>query len=95
MNDADTWVNYSAALQAMYHNDREAADAQLKLRQLRYQGSIRTYLMAFRALNNYARAMGEGLQEKIDLVMPDSILDIKFNQNPEDIADDEHFLQAT
>lgn len=39
--------------------------------------------------------MGEGLQEKIDLVMPDSILDIKFNQNPEDIADDEHFLQAT
>jgi len=23
MNDADTWVNYSAALQTIYHNDRD------------------------------------------------------------------------
>jgi len=26
--------------------------------------------------------------------MPDSLLDMRFNQNPEDLADDEHFLQA-
>ena len=27
MNDADTWVNYSAAIRVYYRNDREAADA--------------------------------------------------------------------
>jgi len=27
--------------------------------------------------------------------MPDSILDIRFNQNPEDLMEDEQFLQAT
>jgi hypothetical protein len=29
------------------------------------------------------------------MAMPDSILDIRFNQNEEDFMDDEHFLQAT
>jgi len=57
----DTWVNYAAAIQAEYRNEREAADAQLKLGQLKYQGSIRTYLTEFRALNNFAKATGEGL----------------------------------
>jgi hypothetical protein len=28
------------------------------------------------------------------MAMPDNILDMCFNQNPEDFADDEHFLQA-
>jgi len=79
LNDTDTWVNYSAALRAMYHNDREAANVQLKLGQLKYQGSIRTYLTEFQALNNYARATGEGLREKVDLAMPNSILDMRFN----------------
>jgi len=27
--------------------------------------------------------------------MPDSILDMRFNQNPEDLVEDEHFLQPT
>ena len=60
----DTWVNYAAVIQAEYHNKREMADAQLKQGQLRYQGSIHTYLTEFLALNNFARATGEGLQEK-------------------------------
>ena len=42
LNDADTWVNYLAALRAAYHSDREAADAQLKLGQLKYHSCIRT-----------------------------------------------------
>jgi hypothetical protein len=29
------------------------------------------------------------------MAMPDSILDIRFNQNEEDFMDDKHFLQAT
>jgi hypothetical protein len=95
LGDTDTWANYSAAIRTEYHDSREAADAQLKLGQLKYQGSIRAYLTEFRTLNVYARATGEGLQEKINMAMPDSILDMRFNQNEEDFVDDEHFLQAT
>jgi hypothetical protein len=95
LGDTDTWANYSAAIRTEYHDAREAADAQLKLGQLKYQGSIRAYLTEFRTLNVYARATGEGLQEKINMAMPDSILDMRFNQNEEDFIDDEHFLQAT
>ena len=91
----DTWVNYAAAIQAEYRNEREAADAQLKLGQLKYQGSIRAYLTEFRALNNFARATGEGLREKINLVMLDGILDMLFNQNPDEPTDDEGFISAT
>ena len=71
------------------------ADAQLKLGQLKYQGSIRAYLTEFRALNNFARATGEALREKVDLVMPDAVLDMRFAHYLEDFADDEGFLQAT
>jgi len=95
LGDNDTWTHYTAAIRAEYRNEREAADAQLKLGQLKYQGSIRTYMTEFQALNNFARATGEGLREKVDMAMPDSILDMRFNQNEEDPIDDEDFLQAT
>ena len=95
LGEADTWVNYAAAIRAEYRNEREAADAQLKLGQLRYQGSIRSYMTEFQALNNFARATGEGLREKVDMAMPDSILDMRFNQNEVEPIDDEGFLQAT
>jgi len=91
----DTWANYSAAIRAEYRNERKAADAQLKLGQLKYQGSIRAYLTEFRVLNNFTRATGEALREKVDLAMPDAVLDIRFAQDLEDFADDEGFLQAT
>ena len=93
--DNDTWVNYTAAIRAEYRNEREAADAQLKLRQLKYQGSIHAYLTEFRALNNFARATGEVLWEKVDLAMPEALLDMRFAHYLEDFADDEGFLQAT
>ena len=95
LGDTDTWVNYVSAIRTEYHNEREGADAQLKLGQLKYQGSIRTYMTEFQALNNFAQATGEGLREKVDMAMPDSILDMRFNQNEEDPIDDEDFLQAT
>jgi len=44
LRDNDTWANYSAAIRTEYRKEREAADVQLKLGQLRYQGSIRAYL---------------------------------------------------
>jgi len=91
----DTWANYSAAIWTEYHNEREAANAQLKLGQHRYQGSIRVYLTEFRALNHFVRATGEALREKIGLAMPDAVLDMRFAHYLEDFADDEGFLQAT
>jgi len=95
LGERDTWANYAAAIWTEYRNEREAADAQLKLGQLKYQGSIRAYLTEFRALNNFARATGEALREKVDLAMPDSILDMRFAHYLGDFADDEGFLQAT
>jgi len=95
LQDNDTWANYTAAIRAEYRNEREAADAQLKLGQLRYQGSIRTYPTEFRALNNFARATGKALREKIDLAMPDAVLDMRFAHYLLDFVDDEGFLQAT
>jgi len=51
--------------------------------------------MEFRAFNNFAQTMGEGLREKVNMAMPDSILNMGFNQNLDDRVDDEPFLQAT
>jgi len=90
--ETDTWVNYTAAIRTEYRNERKEADAQLKLGQLKYQGSIRAYLTELRALNNFARASVEALREKVDLAMPDAILDIRFAHYLEDFADDEGFL---
>jgi len=95
LGENDTWVNYNAAIWAEYRNECEAVDAQLKLGQLKYQGSIRAYLTEFRALNNFARATGEALREKVDLAMPDAVLDMRFAHYLEDFVDDEGFLQAT
>jgi len=79
LGENDTWVNYSAAIRSEYRNEREAVDAQLKLGQLKYQGSIRAYLTEFWALNNFARATGEALRKKVDLAMPDTVLDMCWN----------------
>jgi len=49
----------------------------------------------FRTLNLYARATEESLQEKVNLAMPESVMDIRFAHYLEDFADDEGFLQAT
>jgi len=95
LGDTDTWVNYSAAIGAESHNDREAADAQQKLGQLRYQGCIRTYITELQSLNNFARANGESLREKVDLAMTDAILDMRFSQNKGEFTDDDDFLHAT
>jgi len=95
LRDRDTWANYSAAIRAEYRNEREGADAQMKLGQLKYQGSIRAYMTEFRALNNFAQTTGEALREKVNLAMSDAILQMRFAHYLEDFADDEGFLQAT
>lgn len=53
------------------------------------------YMMEFRVLNNFAWASGESLRKKIDVVMPDSILHMRFNQNPKDLIEDKQILHAT
>jgi len=95
LRDNDTWANYSAAIRMEYRNEREATDAQLNLGQLKYQGSIRAYLTEFQVPTNFARATGEALREKVNLAMPDALLDMRFAHYLEDFADDEGFLQAT
>jgi len=52
-------------------------------------------MMEFRALNLYACATGESLQEKVNLTMPESVMDMRFAHYLEDFADDDGFLQAT
>jgi hypothetical protein len=94
MGENDHWEQYSQAIRTEYFDPRVAANAQLKLGQLRYTGDIRAYMTEFRALNKYARATGEGLYEKIDLAMTDAILDMWFAHYREEFADDEGFLQA-
>jgi len=95
MADWDTWARYTAAIRAEFRDTREAANAQLKLSQLRYKGDIKAYFTEFRALNVYAQATGEGLREKIDQAMPDNILDMRFAHYMEEFIDDEHFLTAS
>ena len=95
MADWDTWARYTAAIRAEFWDTREAANAQLKLRQLWYKGDIKAYLTEFRTLNVYVQATGEGLREKIDQAMSDSILDMRFAYYIEEFLDDEHFLTAT
>jgi len=95
LQDNDTWANYSAAIRTQYRNEQEAVNAQLKLGQLRYQSSIRIYMMEFRALSNFARATGEALKEKVDLAMSSDILRMHFAHYLGEFADDEEFLEAT
>jgi len=95
MADRDTWARYTAAIWAEFRDTREAANAQLKLSQLCYKGDIKAYFTEFRALNVYAQATSEGLREKIDQVIPDNILDMRFAHYMEEFIDDEHFLTAT
>jgi hypothetical protein len=79
LGDADTWANYLVDIQVEYLDTHDSADAQLKLAQIKFSGNIRVYLTEFRALNNYAQATGQCLQEKIDLAMPSAILKIRFS----------------
>jgi len=95
MGENDSGANYCAAIRTEYFDSREAASAQLKLSQLKYSGDIRAYMTELQALNNLARATGESLQEKIDLAMPEAVIDMRFAHYLGEFADDEGFLQAT
>jgi len=66
-------------------------NAQRKLGGLEYKGDIKAYLTEFRALKIFARCMGESLQEKINLVMPQAIIDMRFAHHLGEFVDDEHF----
>jgi hypothetical protein len=95
LGNEDTWIDYQAAIQAHYHDPREAASAYADLGRLRYKGDIKSYFTEFRTLNLIAGATGQGLQEKIDLAMPDEILDMRAAQFKGILSTDEEFLTAT
>jgi len=65
------------------------------LSQLKYNGNIRSYFTEFWALNNYAHATGEVLQEKVDRAMTSEILRMRFSDYLGEFADDEGYLDAT
>jgi hypothetical protein len=94
-NGQDTWAAYSEAIRNEYVDPREGATAHAKLKALRYKGDIKAYLTAFKALNLQAGSNGEGLQDIIDEALPNSIIDVRFYQNPRDLRTDEDFLTAT
>jgi len=93
--DRDIWALYATHLQAEYCDRQEGVNAQRKLRKLEYKGDIKAYLTEFRALNIHARYTGETLQEKINLAMPRTIIDMRFTHHMGGFLDDEHFLTAT
>ena len=70
-------------------------NAQWRLGELEYKGDIKAYLTEFRALNIYACCTGESLQEKINLAIPRTIINMRFVHHMGDFVDDEHFLTAT
>jgi hypothetical protein len=95
LGTTDTWVAYQAAIQAEYHDAREAANAHAELSRIRYKNDIKAYLNEFCTLNLVAGATGQGLQEKIDLAMPVEILDMRAAQFRGVLVTDEDFLVAT
>jgi len=95
MGEADTWFNYSSAIRAEYMDTREAANAQIKLGQLKYTGDIQAYFTELRALNRYAQATGEGLQEKVNIAMTSEILRMRFAHYKGGFVDDNDFMEAT
>jgi len=93
--DRDIWDLYATHLQAEYRDRQEGVNAQRRLGELEYKGDIKAYLTEFRALNIYARCTRESLQEKINLAMPRTIIDMRFAHHMGDFVDDEHFLMVT
>jgi hypothetical protein len=91
----DTWAAYSEAIQAEYLDQREGATAYAQLKVLEYKGNIKAYLTAFKTLNRRARSSGEGLQDIINEPLPNSIIDVRFYQNPRPLRTDKDFLTAT
>jgi len=51
--------------------------------------------MESHALNIYARCVRKSLQEKINLAMPQAMIDMCFAHHMGEVVDDEHFLMAT
>jgi hypothetical protein len=78
-----------------YHDARKAANVHADLSRLRYKGDIKAYLNKFLTLNLIAGATGQGLQEKIDLTMPEDILDMRTAQFRGILVMDEDFLTTT
>jgi hypothetical protein len=70
-------------------------NAHAELSRLRYRGDIKAYLNEFRTLNLIVGVTGQGLQEKIDLAMPEDILDMRAAQFRGILVTDEDFLLAT
>lgn len=77
LGDTDTWTAYQDTIQQEYCDTWERATAHMELSCLRYEGNIKVYLNEFCTLNLITGINGESLQEKIDLAMPDDILDMR------------------
>jgi hypothetical protein len=94
-NGEDTWVAYSAAIQAEYLDQREGASAHVQLKALEYKGKVKAYLTAFMTLNRRAGSSGEDMQDIINNALPNNIIDVRFYQDPHLVRTDEDFLVAT
>jgi hypothetical protein len=91
----DTWQAYTEAIREEYLDPTEASESLRQMSALRYKGNIKAYMTTLRALNLRAHATGEPLMALVDKAMPDSIIDMRFAQNPVIFSEDDPFLRAT
>jgi len=73
----------------------EAYTSHRKLRELRYKGDIKAFLVSFKTINRHAGVNGTSLKEIINTALPPDIISLRFSQNCGPLHNDDDFLLAT
>jgi len=91
----DTAAAYWDAIKAEYVDPMEAYTSHRKLRELRYKGDIKAFLVSFKTINRHAGVNGTSLKEIINTALPPDIISLRFSQNRGPLHNDDDFLLAT
>ena len=95
LGNNDTAAAYWDAIQEEYVDPMEAYTNHRKLRELRYKGDIKAFLVSFKTINRHAGVNGTSLKEIINLALPADIISLRFSQNRGPLHNDDDFLLAT
>jgi len=91
----DTAAAYWDAIREEYVDPMEAYTSHRKLRELRYKGDIKAFLVSFKTINRHAGVNGTSLKEIINTALPADIISLRFSQNRGPLHNDDDFLLAT
>jgi len=91
----DTAAAYWDAIQTEYVDPMEAYTNHRKLRELRYKGDIKAFLVSFKTINRHAGVNGTSFKEIINTALPADIISLCFSQNRGPLHNDDDFLLAT